>query len=657
LHLDPSDFSFKAVSTANGESPFIPPDSMGDVGPTQIFVHVNGRLKVFDKLGVLGALNSNNNNFWESVRAGQRVSDPEVRYDRLSGRWFLAIINLATVNNLILVAVSSGAEITGSSSFTFYSFPVSVGGSGEDANVCDYPSLGVDAQALYVGCNMFDTAGSYRHSTAYVIRKSSLLSGGPVVVTPFANITGGVIAGPYSPRGVDNDDAQATEGYFIGVDVALFSRLVIRRVLDPGGTPSLSGNINLMVPSTSLPLLQVAQGSTTSLDTLDDRLFMGAIHRNKITGVDSLWTAHHIAVDSTCVGATTGAGRRNGARWYEIADLGGTPSLVQAGTLCDQAAANPRGFIYPSVTGTGQGHMALGASFAAANSFIGATTASRSRDDSPGSLQAPVFVQPGLASYTVLGGGFNRWGDYSFTAVDPNDDMSVWTIQEYADTPASNWAVRVVQLIAPPPPTPSAPMPSVLCTSAGPVAVTVTGISAAGEEFFDPGPDPGGPGFASHLTASACPGVAVNSTAFVDPLHVTVSLDAASAIPGSCDLTIINPDGQGAIGVGILSIAAPPTEMNDSLLLADSGGTTTLSWADPPGEYNVYRGERVSGAPWTYNQTCLASHLAAATATDATVPPIGSVFIYQVTRANACGESVAGRDSTGAPIPNPAPCP
>ena len=30
------------------ESGFIPPDSMGDVGPTQILVAINGRIKVFD---------------------------------------------------------------------------------------------------------------------------------------------------------------------------------------------------------------------------------------------------------------------------------------------------------------------------------------------------------------------------------------------------------------------------------------------------------------------------------------------------------------------------------------------------------------------------------------------------------------------------------
>jgi hypothetical protein len=135
-----------------------------------------------------------------------------------------------------------------------------------------------------------------------------------------------------------------------------------------------------------------------------------------------------------------------------------------------------------------------------------------------------------------------------------------------------------------------------------------------------------------------------------------LTLDAAAAIPGACDLTIVNPDGQGALGAGILTIAAPAAEVDDSLSLADSGGTTTLTWTDSPEEDNLYRGARVPGAPWAYNQTCLASHLASASATDSTVLPIGTVFFYQVTRSNACGESVAGRDSAGVPIPNPSPC-
>ena len=760
--------NFKAVGTAAGESPFIPPDSMGDVGPTQILVHVNGRIKIFDKTGAVGGLNSDDLSFWDSVRAGQELTDPEVRYDRLTGRWFALIVTFPATNNLVLLAVSSGPTITDASSFTFFSFPIDLGGVGESTNFCDYPGFGVDANALYVGCNMFSGAGLFQHTTGYVIRKSSVLGGGPIVVTPFVDLTGHVTAGPFAPRGIDNDDPLATEGYFIGPDIAFFSRLVLRRVTNPGGTPALSGNLNLAVPTTSLPLTQPASGSTTNLDTSDDRLFTASIHRNKITGATTLWTAHNIAVTSSCVGASNGGGRRNGARWYEIGSLTATPALVQSGTLCDTATTNPRGFIYPSVVVTGQGHMALGSTFAASNLFAGVSAAGRLRTDAPGSTQAPTVLQNGLASYTIAPppSNLNRWGDYSFTDVDPNDDQTVWTVQEYADSPMNNWAVRVIQLLAPPPASPSGAAPSGVCSGLPSVSVAITGTSASGSGFFDPGSDPGGPGFARRITSTVSGGVTVTGVTFTDPTHLTLTLDTTAASSGPKNVTITNPDGQAAIGSGILTVnpgpaqpaasnngpvcaggtlqltasaipgatyswtgpngftssqqnpaiagastaaagtysvratvggcispagttaatiianqgacndgnacttgetcaggvcgggsVSTPVEVNDSVALSDNGGVTTISWTDPPGTYSVYRGTRTDGSPWSFNQTCLAPRIGTSSATDSGNPPALTVFFYLVTRVDACGESIPGRDSNGTPEPNPSPCP
>lgn len=812
--------SFKAVGTVGGESPYIPPDSMGDVGPTQVLVHVNGRIRVFDKTGALGPLNADDVTFWAPVSGGVGTSDPEVRYDRLSGRWFVAIINVAATNNLVLLAVSSGPTITGASSFTYFSFPVGVGGSGEDTNFCDYPGVGIDSSAIYIGCNMFNGAGNFQHTTGYVVRKSSVLGAGPIVVTPFVNLSNGVSAGPWSPRGVDNDDPQATEGYFIGVDIAVFSRVVLRRVSTPGGTPTISGNLNLTVPATSTPLLQVANGSTTSLDTSDDRLFMASIHKNKISGASTLWTAHSIAVTTACVGATTGGNRRNGGRWYEIANLSGTPSLLQSGTLCDTAATMARGYIYPTVSENGQGHMALGATVAASNMLAGVATAGRLRTDTPGAIQAPLILQPGLGTYTIVGNGRNRWGDYSFIDVDPNDDMTFWTVQEYADTPNNNWAVRVVQLQAPVPAAPVSASPATVCPGVASTSVAITGTSILGSGFFDPGADAGGPGYANHIAASVNHGVSVSGVTFVDPTHVTLDLDTVTASAGTANVTITNPDGQSTTGTGILAVfnnAAPsasnngpacaggtiqltattipgatyswsgpngfasgaqnptlpgvvaasagtyqvtattsgcttlagttsvtvfadggscsdgnactqtdicqsgvctgsnpvvcaaldqchdagacdtgtgtcsnpiapdgttcddadactageacsggrcaggtpltPAEVNDTLLVTDDGVTTTLAWIDPPGDYSVYRGVHGDGTPWSYNQVCLAPHVGTSSATDTGLPDAGSVFFYLVTRVDTCGESAPGHDSTGAPNPNPAPCP
>src|SRR5262249_34954625 len=74
---------------------YVPPDTVGSVGPTQVLVCSNGIIKVFDKSGTLGGLNTTTDNFFASVRGSPSTSDPQVKYDRLSGRWIVTIINVA----------------------------------------------------------------------------------------------------------------------------------------------------------------------------------------------------------------------------------------------------------------------------------------------------------------------------------------------------------------------------------------------------------------------------------------------------------------------------------------------------------------------------------------------------------------------------------
>ena len=58
------------------------------------------------------------------------------------------------------------------------------------------------------------------------------------MVTAFHDLTGGAAgAGPYAPQGVNNDDAAATTGYFLGVDNAALGDLMLRRVSNPGRDP------------------------------------------------------------------------------------------------------------------------------------------------------------------------------------------------------------------------------------------------------------------------------------------------------------------------------------------------------------------------------------------------------------------------------------
>jgi hypothetical protein len=198
-------------ATLAADSIFVPPDSMGAVGPTQFLVAVNGRIRVFSKAGAVGTLNATLDTFFSSVvTSGAVTSDPRVRYDSLSGKWFVTSIDtgdVSGVNNRVLLAVSNGSTIDNSTVWSFFQFQQDLPSPTGDSNdFADFDTLGIDANALYMGANVFDGSGSFVNSTGFVIRKSSVTSGGPIVVTAFRHLLDGSSNGPYTPQGVDNVD-------------------------------------------------------------------------------------------------------------------------------------------------------------------------------------------------------------------------------------------------------------------------------------------------------------------------------------------------------------------------------------------------------------------------------------------------------------------
>jgi hypothetical protein len=556
-----------------GDALFRPPDSMGSVGPDQVLIAVNGRIRVFDKTGNPGALDVTDQTFWSSVSNGLDVTDPQVEYDRLSQRWIVSQINFdpdnpSMTNNRIMVAVSSGPTITNASSFTFFYFDQNGPNPGAAARFADYPQMGVDANAIYVGTDEFASTGGFTGTTAYVIRKSSVTSGGPIVVTAFRDLATNVAPGPVSPQPAQDMDASVGAGYIIGPDSAVFSQLDVRRISNPGGIPTISGNLTVSVPATDLPENVPAQGSTHRLDALDDRLYEAMIGRDP-SGTLSLWTAHNIEVNSS--GVASASGSRDGARWYQLGTLSTTPTLIQSGTLFDSAASNPRYFFIPSIAMNGQGHASLNSSTAGSANFAEVASSAHLASDPPGTTEPYEITQTSSSSYNI-GDNPERWGDYSQTVVDPNDSMTFWTFQEYTNA-TNDWGLRVIKLKAPPPATPSAASPAVVPIGAGHTSETVqiTGTSVNGSGFFDPGA-----GFPNHIQAGVTGGVTVNSVTYTDPTHITLNLNTTAASSGPQSATITNPDGQSATGSNILvtgsDSAAPPSPT--------MGGTIPASPAD-----------------------------------------------------------------------------
>lgn len=475
------------------EGNVFPPDTQGDVGPTQFVVTLNTRFRSYSKTGAPdGALDILPGDFFapEMTPVGPGgctfTSDPHIRYDRLSHRWFVVMIDVpgcsGSQSNRIMIAVSDSDTLTAGTTWTFFHIDAPT------SQFADYPTLGIDANALYIGTNDFaTTGGSFTQTDAYVVQKSSILGAGPIKSTLFAGLAVGAGAGPFTPQGVDDPYDVDSAGYFIGTDNAQFATLDLVRVANPGSdTPTIT-TVPITVPATAppalVPHLGNTGGSTGQLDGMDDRLLAATM-----TADGHLWTAHGIGVNASGV-ASQAAPTRDAARWYELGTLSGTPTLVQSGTVFDGAASNPVYYWMPTVAVSGQGIMAIGGSRAGTTHYADAWYASRAPGDPSGTTSAPTAYTTSASAYNPAGdtGGTEgrRWGDYSLTRVDPADNQTLWTIQEYSSA-TDTWGVRVARLQAPGPATPTSTSVSVPAgTSAA--HVTLTGTSTGGSGWYDPG--------------------------------------------------------------------------------------------------------------------------------------------------------------------------
>ncbi|MFO1311860.1 MAG: Ig domain-containing protein [Burkholderiales bacterium] len=536
-----------------------PPDSMGAVGPSQYIVAINGRIRTFDRKGEPDpTLDVDTDVFFASAMTplggsvtSNFTSDPRIRYDRATQRWYIVMIDVPNGGgnffaNRVMIAVSDTPQISSTTVWRFFFFNPS-------ANFVDYPTLGIDNNALYIGANIFNLPGTaYINADGYVVRKSSIQGAGPATVTLFSNLIPDTSCasgdGPYTPQGVDNANS-AAEGYFIGISFCLFGKLVVRRVSNPGtASPTISASLGINTPAFTVAYTQPHLGNTGGdngfLDASDARL-MSAQVRN-----GSLYTAHGIAVkpDGTAVGYPTfDATGRNALRWYRINNLTTTPAIADSGTVYDSTATDPystnvRWYSYPGIQVNGQGHVAIGFTASGPQQRANAGFTGRLASDAPGVTDTPTLYTNALQAYNPPndpGGQFGRrWGDYSYTSVDPNDDMTMFTIQEYTNAQDS-WGVRVMRLIAPGPATPTAISTASVPTGTASTTVTLTGTSTNGSGFFDPGS-----GFPNRIAVEILPGVTVTGVTVVDPTHLSVTFSTVGASVGEKVIRVINPDGQ-----------------------------------------------------------------------------------------------------------------
>ena len=126
-----------------------------------------------------------------------------------------------------------------------------------------------------------------------------------------------------------------------------------------------------------------------------------------------------------------------GVRWYEFrVNKDRSLALHQQGTYAPDALY--RWMASPAIDR--QGNIGIGYSFGGLPHFAGQRFAARLASDPPGqlTLRETVLVEGEAAQTNTM-----RWEDYSQTAMDPDDDCTIWYVGDYYKKDAPNYSTRI----------------------------------------------------------------------------------------------------------------------------------------------------------------------------------------------------------------------
>ena len=139
---------------------FIPPDTQGAAGPTQLVETINNSFSVFSKTGALISQTSLDSFFNTALAAGGGGTvtnfsyDPRIIYDEQSQRFFVAGDDNPDLANSFIIAVSNSSDATAG----WKAWKVASDPTGQ--YWMDFPTLGINSVGVYLAGNMFPISGS-----------------------------------------------------------------------------------------------------------------------------------------------------------------------------------------------------------------------------------------------------------------------------------------------------------------------------------------------------------------------------------------------------------------------------------------------------------------------------------------------------------------
>lgn len=412
------------------DSSSIPPDTMGVVNRNVVFNPLNNNIQIQDRGGAI-LFHMTLDRFWDVFPTPMDAFDPRAAYDPFDRRFlFTSTANAALPTSSLLIGVSQSDDPAGSWTLGFLRVD-----PGEQGEVwLDYPSIGFCADKITVQVNMYTLVGNnFAGSSIYVWDKNTFYhspTAPPARLFVLRNQGGTQVpALTYDPDfpiqylvSRWTGDSEGSGLYLVHEITGSVSlgTVALRRVGFIRTAPGTSWDS--FVTGDFAP----QQGTTRKIDAGDDRI-LSVVYRNQ-----SLWFSHTVFLPA-------GGPARSAAQWLQVET--GAWSIRQMGRVEDPAGSEF--FAFPTLAVNAVDDVLMGFSCFSKTRFASGAYALRRAGDPSGLMRSPQIYAPGGSTYfKTFGGTDNRWGDYSSTQVDPLDDRSFWTIQEYASPSVDTWATK-----------------------------------------------------------------------------------------------------------------------------------------------------------------------------------------------------------------------
>lgn len=420
--------TFEAIPSTG----WIPPDCVVATNGQEVVACVNSEFRVYSSTGTLLRRNVYGSFFTPVLPNSPaiKIFDPRIIYDHYNNRFVMivAATQSAPAKSWCGIAVSQTSNPNGA--WWMWALDAAVDGATPTANWMDYPMLGFDAQAIYIGMNMF-RGSAFQYCKVRILNKAELYSGSAVRWFDFWNLKNpdGSTAFTVQPcchfRG-----AGAGPGYMINNHFGANNKMTVWTINNPlalwsGGAPTLS-KVSIACRNYDIPPQAKQLGSAVTIATNDNRL-LNAVYQHVGT-TKRIWTAHNSK--ASWAGDTEA---RSVCQWYEVD--------VVSNSVTQSNFFGLKGYYYmfPAIQTDNSRNAYMVFSRCGATEYANLRLTGRRVTHAAGNMDGSTLIKAGESSHLT-----GRYGDYFGIGRNGTDPTSIVAIGEYAES-GGNWGTYVVR--------------------------------------------------------------------------------------------------------------------------------------------------------------------------------------------------------------------